>query len=174
MSQRKGWQCNVVCLDVAKAFDKVWHRGFGYKLLHLDLPLIIEKILGDYIKNRKACIKYRGDKGEDFDLHSGVPQGSILAPTPYSLYTADLPPPTHHGDLDVIFADDITQVIVDPNVSTRYIARKTEREIQRVNSFERKWKIKTSMQKFQLLAISKLKPGKVEVEGLEISFKTQA
>ena len=43
MNQRERHQCNIVCRDVAKAFDKVWHRGLKYKLMKLNLPDILEK-----------------------------------------------------------------------------------------------------------------------------------
>ena len=173
LSQRRGAQCNVVCRDVAKAFDKVWHQGLRYKILHLELPSIIERILCHYTYERKARIKFRGQRGEFFELESGVPQGSILAPTLYSLYTADMPPPSP-GNLDVVFADDVTQVIVEPNRSKQFLANKTEREIERINDYEAKWKIKTSTQKFQLLSVSKIKPNAVFADGEEIQFTRQA
>ncbi len=31
-------QVYLVLCDVAKAFDKVWHNGLKYKLLHIGLP----------------------------------------------------------------------------------------------------------------------------------------
>ncbi len=36
-------QAVVVLRDVAKAFDKVWHNGLKYKLLHLGLSPVLEK-----------------------------------------------------------------------------------------------------------------------------------
>ena len=33
INQRYKYNCNIVCRDVSKAFDKVWHNGLCYKIL---------------------------------------------------------------------------------------------------------------------------------------------
>ena len=48
INQRYKHQCNIICRDVSKAFDKVWHNGLRYKILKLELPDIIEKILCNF------------------------------------------------------------------------------------------------------------------------------
>ena len=153
-------QCNIICRDVAKAFDKVWHRGLKYKILQFQLSDIVEKILCSFLDDHTVQIKMFGKLSLKFDLKSGVPQGSILSLTLFIFYTADMPPPGP-GATDILFADDVTQVIEYPHHSKRFLARKTEREVERINKFERKWKIKTNRNKFQLLSISKLKPAEV-------------
>ena len=169
LSQREKYQCNIVCRDVTKAFDKVWIAGLQYKIMQLILPDIIEKITCNFLVDRKAKIRFEGYMGPQFQLESGVPQGAILSPTLYILYTADLPT-SREGTLDVLFADDITQIIICPNPSKRLMAIKTAREIERVNTYERKWKIKTNQQKFKLLSISKHKPSEVIVNNQVIPF----
>ncbi len=68
-------------------------------------------------------------------LLSGVP--SVLSPTLYTLHTNDFPPP-EYGCLDTMYADDITQVITSPSKSKLMMKIKVEREIERMNKFERK------------------------------------
>ena len=153
----------------AKAFDKVWHRGLKYKILQLQLSDIVEKILCSFLDDRTAQIKMYGGPSQKFDLKSGVPQGSILSPTLYIFYTADIPPPGP-GATDIMFADDITQVIEYPHHSRRFLARRTEREAERINEFEKKWKIKTNRNKFKLLSISKSKPAEVSIDNRRVDF----
>ena len=172
LSQKEKYHCNIVCRDVSKAFDKVWTLGLQYKILQLMLPDIIEKTLSSFLVNRTVKIKYEGHMGPKFQLKSGVPQGAILTPTLYILYTADLPP-SREGTIDVLFADDITQVIISQNPSKRLMAIKTAREIQRINLYERKWKIRTNQQKFKLLSISKSKPEEVTVNNQVIPFSRE-
>ena len=60
LNQWNGGQCNIVCRDVAKAFDKVWHRGLKYKVLQLRLPDLVEKILCSFLDDRTSQIKMFG------------------------------------------------------------------------------------------------------------------
>lgn len=102
-------QCQIIFRDVTKAFDKVWHCGLHYKILQLQLPLTLEKLLCDFLSDRTASIKVNNFIGPSFNLNCGVPQGSVLSPTLYTIYTNDMEDSTRN--LNVCYADDITQVI---------------------------------------------------------------
>ena len=150
-SKADNGQCNVVLRDVAKAFDKVWHIGMKYKILHLNLPVIAEKLLCDFLKDRTAKIKINSHLGESFGLYCGVPQGSVISPTLFTIYTHDIPSPntgTHIG-----YADDVTQIVNYEGKSRILLNHSTEREIERINAFERNWKIKTSVNKFAIIRL---------------------
>ena len=158
-----------MCRDVAKAFDKVWHRGLRFKILPLQLPDIIEKILCSFLDGRTAQIKMDGQLRDKFELKSGVPQGSILSPTLYIFYTSDLKPPGP-GATDIMFADDVSQIIEYTHRSKRMLALKTEREIERINKFEKQWKIRTNKNELKILSISKTKPAEIRIENRIIPF----
>ena len=157
-------QVYMVLRNVAKAFDKVWHNGLKYKLLRLGFPAILEKILCSFLDNRKTKINIGNEYSNDIKLLSGVPQGSVLSPTLYTLYTNDLSPP-EYGCLEIMYADDITQVITSPSKSKLMMKLKVEREIERINKFERKWKTKTSEEKFKIIPIAQYKGNKINVNG---------
>ncbi len=109
----------VVLRDVAKAFDKVWFNGLKYKISHLELPSILEKTLCNSLDHRSAKIKIGEETSNEIQIESGVSQGSLLCPTLYTLYTNDLPP-AGPGCLDILYADDITQIVKTQSKSKKY------------------------------------------------------
>lgn len=67
-----------------------------------------------------------------------------------------------------MYADDVTQIITSPSKSKRMMQVKVEREIERISKFERKWKIKTSEEKFKIIPIAQVKIKKIKVNDKEI------
>ena len=159
--------------DVAKAFDKVWHEGLKYKIIRENLPNCFEKILCNFLDDRSARIRIEEFIGPKFNLKSGVPQGSILSPTLYIFYTADMPP-AGPGCLNIGFADDITQVITYPGKSRGMLARRITREIVKINNYEKQWKIQTSKPKFKLVSMAKTKTEKITIDGQELPYAPEA
>ena len=88
----------------------------------------------------KVAIKSADSISNKIEIKSGVPQGSNLSPTLFILYTSDLHPPGP-GTTDILFADDITQVVEYHHKSKAMLASRTKREIKRVNDFEKKKKM---------------------------------
>ena len=170
IAQRKGHRTTVISRDISRAFDKVWHDGLFYKILKLDLPPIFEKILCNYNLNRKAKIRLSSSYSELFSLTAGVAQGGILSPTLFLLFINDIPDP-EIGTTDVIFADDITQVITVPNNDRNILASKAVRETNKINDFERRWKIRTNPAKFQVLSISATKPADIIINNTRLQYK---
>ena len=80
INQRWKHHCNVVCRDISKAFDKIWHDGLRYKVIRVKaLPQIIKKMIASYISDRTAQIRVNNYIGNKFLLESRVPQGGILS-----------------------------------------------------------------------------------------------
>ena len=173
LTQKRKCQCNLVCRDIKKAFDKVWHEGLKFKILQLNLPDVIEKILCSFITDRYAKIRINNVMGPPIPLHSGVPQGGILSPLLFIYYTHDTPKPSP-GCYNVQFADDNTQIISYPGKSRKMLAKKTEREIKKLNKYEKTWKIATNKDKFQIVSISTYKPEDIIIENRVIQFKRSA
>lgn len=119
-------QCYVILVDVSKAFDNVWHERLQYKTAHLQLPITTIKFLNNFLTNREAKIKIGNYIGPPIPLRAGVPQGSVLSPTLYFIYTNDIPTPA--TDCTYIqYADDITQIVSYPGRSRAFMANKTKK-----------------------------------------------
>jgi len=112
-------QCNIIMRDVSKAFDKVWHSGLKHKLIDIQMPEPITKLLCNFLEERKVKIKINNHVGNPISLQSGVPQGSVISPTLYILYTSCLPPPTQHH-VYIAYADDVTQLVTHPGKSKKH------------------------------------------------------
>ena len=84
-------------------------------------------------------------------FRSRVPQGAILSPMMYNVVVADMP--KSQRGINIIFADDVSQIVHSryKNLLQEYV----EEEIFRLNAFEKKWKIRTSQQKFQIVAFKR-------------------
>lgn len=171
-TQQEHHQCNVIGRDVSKAFDKVWHEGLKFKICRLQMPRTMTSILCNFLDNRTATVQTNNHKSAPFELKAGVPQGSVLAPTLFNLFTGDVGELVHSNY--TAYADDITQIIHYHGPSKEMLKRKTQRAIEELNSFERKWKIKTNNTKFQMVHISKYNPLPITVDNQNIRYTRSA
>lgn len=63
----------AVFLDVEKAFDRVWHHGLLHKLLLLDTPISIIRIIKSFLENRTFRVKIENVSSSLKPVLSGVP-----------------------------------------------------------------------------------------------------
>ena len=69
-----GLEVRGLFLDIAKAFDKVWHAGLIYKLLQNGIYGELTDTINDFLTNRKQRVVLDGQRS------SWVPQSSIFLP----------------------------------------------------------------------------------------------
>ncbi|KAL1124532.1 hypothetical protein AAG570_001158 [Ranatra chinensis] len=96
--------CGGVFLDVAQAFDRVWHPGLLFKLKRI-LPSTYYLILQSYLTDRYSVVCHGEKLSGYIQIKASVPQGSVLGPLLYLVYTADIP--TQTSTSMATFADDI-------------------------------------------------------------------
>lgn len=134
--------CAAVFLDVAQAFDKVWHDGLLHKIT-LYLPENVHKLLHSYITQRKFQVKINSSTSKETQTQAGVPQGSVLGPLLYLLYTADLPLFNNH--LVSTFADDTA--ILSSHFDHKVASQNLLAHLQILEKWLAKWRIKVNESK---------------------------
>jgi hypothetical protein len=134
--------CTAVFLDVAQAFDKLCHTGLLYKL-KTTLPGPYYLLLNTYLHTRYFQVKYNSAYSTCHEVLSGVPQGSVLEPLLYLIFTANLPT-TDHTTI-ATFADEtgLLAIHTDPIVASQQL----QHHLNFLQACFDKWKVKINQVK---------------------------
>ena len=112
----------TVALDMSKTFDTINIHTLIRKLLKTNIPGTIIKFIANYIKGRKAYTTYRNSTSRRRKFKSGIPQGGVLSPILFNIYTSNLPPPRAPVQ-GMAYVDDIiiTSTHTSTSVAKKYI-----------------------------------------------------
>lgn len=134
--------CAAAFLDISQAFDKVWHEGLVYKIKY-SLPHYLYEIVKSFLTGRHFMVQSGDATSGLCPISAGVPQGSVLGPILYLLYTADLP--TNSTVTTGTFADDTAILAVDsqPDIATR----KLQLALDDIATWLKEWRIKANENK---------------------------
>ena len=105
---------SLVLLDFSKAFDSINHNVLIQNLKDIGLSSLTLNWFISYLKGRKHRVVSNEIFSDWIDVINGVPQGSILGPILFSIYTRQIPTIFKFVDC-FMFADD-TQLLKSYNI----------------------------------------------------------
>ena len=78
---------------MSKAFDTLNIHTLTHKLHQTSIPQTVTKFIANYIKGRKAYIIFGNKTSTQHQFKTGVPQGGVLSPTHFNIYSSDTSTP---------------------------------------------------------------------------------
>lgn len=139
----------IVALDLQAAFDTVWHSGLICKMIKLGYPILLIKITKSFLNHRSFVVRLNGFMSITKLMLAGVPQGSVLGPICFNIFTYDIP--TNTGVNISQFADDTTLFITHKNPSLAQTQLNSF--LFTLSTWFKNWKLKLNEGKTELIHI---------------------
>ena len=83
-------KARIVQIDFSAAFDRVNNQGILYKRSSVGIGGSVLSVLTQFLSNRSQYVLVDGCRSNLVNIVSGVPQGSVLGPLLFLLYTSEL------------------------------------------------------------------------------------
>ena len=148
----RGSDTFIVALDIAGAFDRVWHSGLITKLRSFGVNGILLNLLHDYLQNRSQHVIVSGHSSPEHPVGAGVPQGSVLGPLLWNVFFNDLLQlvPEAHA-----YADDCTLSFPCDSSDHRTIVHQINEVLEIISSWGRRWQVELAQDKTQVMLVSR-------------------
>jgi Reverse transcriptase (RNA-dependent DNA polymerase) len=132
-------------LDLSSAYDTVWRKGLLVKLYELIPCPVLIRLFNNMLSGRNIKV-FLGRKESLFrQLHDGLPQGSVLAPLLFNVYTADIPVTVSRK---FIYADDIALAVQDKDFHRTEVTLTEDLAV--LKDYFRTWKLKPNPAKTEV------------------------
>ena len=150
---RRPKQTYCACIDVAKAYDKVWRDGLWYKLWKAGIRGKMWRILRNIYRKVESSVLLGGNRTAWFLIEVGLRQGCILSPLLFVLFINDLRDVVDqlgkgvqlgNGRVSILFfADDIVLLAESKE--------DLEEMLQAVFAYSLKWRLKFNYDKCNVI-----------------------
>ena len=94
----------AVFIDLTAAYDTVNNRLLLGKIYSMTKDYNLTRLIKNLLQNRRFFVEFQGKRSRWRTQKNGLPQGSVLAPTLFNIYTNDQP--LRAGTQSFIYADD--------------------------------------------------------------------
>ena len=98
-----------IYLDLSKAFDSLNHKILLSKLKYYGFQNESLTLLDSYLHGRRQFVQLDNCVSDNYDVHCGIPQGSVLGPLLFNIFINDITKIQSLFDF-IMYADDTTLV----------------------------------------------------------------
>lgn len=170
-----GQSTGLLCFDIEKAFDRVWHAGLLFKMKQHNFPAYIVKITADFLRERQFQVAVESATSSSKPIPFGVPQGAVLSPALYNIYTSDVPKPSRC--LTALFADDTALLCTSSFFAP--IENSLQQAVQQFEEYFKKWKIMLNSSKTQAIFFTRrrtreIPQGPITISGVDVQWEPTA
>ena len=142
----------MVALDIAGAFDRVWHKGIIEKLNSFGIAGDLIMLFEDYLRDRTLRVVVNGSESKEYPIEASVPQGSVVGPLLWNIYFNDI--------LQLIpeayaFADDCTLTFTCNDNNRLETIEKINNALQLIMAWGSRWQVSLAPKKTQMMVISR-------------------
>ena len=144
----------MVGLDFSAAFDRVNHKALVFELSKLGVGGPFISILTEILSNRLQRVVVDGQFNEYRIVISGVPQGGVLGPLHFILYTHDM----WFGLENMLgsYADGATLLAHVPSPNMRSdVAESVNRDLSKISTWCNLWDMRLDRNKTQSMLVSR-------------------
>ena len=145
--------CCAAFLDIDRAFDALWMQGVVKKMKDLGYPRYLVRFVSHYLTDRFLRVKQGDTKSRWIKMCAGTPQGAIISPDLFLIFTADMPLPDKKNEASSLYADDSATWVV----SIDLIAAQTALQgtLDKLGVWSTKWRLMPAPQKSNILIITR-------------------
>ena len=147
-----GQEARIMQIDFSAAFDRVNHLVMLYKLCSVGIRGSVLSILTKFLSNRSQQVMVDGCRSKLVNIVSGVPQGSVLGPVLFLLYTSELFSILENKLIG--YSDDSTLTAVVPSPGIRVaVAESLIRDFGRVSELCDLWGMELNVSKTKTMIV---------------------
>ena len=111
----------MMFFDFSSAFNTIQPHLLANKMLSMSVPSVMILWITDYLTSRSQFVVFQSLKSDTLYSNTGVPQGTVLVPLLFSLYTSDCRSSNESCSI-VKFADDTVLIgLISDDDSSKYV-----------------------------------------------------
>ena len=145
----EGMITGTAFVDLSAAYDTVNHRLLIQKLYNTTLDSQLCRVIQKLLSDRRLYVELNNERSRWRIQKNGLPQGSVLSPTLFNIYTNDQP--ILDGTRSFIYADDLCVTAQYPTFQE--VEQQIEEALGELTHYYRSNSLRANPDKTQVTAI---------------------